>query len=145
MIGKGPAGFTPVTEYTDFRGVTIVEGDTVVYAVLSGRSAQLAEATVVGIAMSAQHWRKVDDGGEWYWDRIAYDDMYQDPNRRFVRFNERTEYYHDFKLQLKPTGRFGRWDSNYGAKVKNPATGKWELSPDGYKNRWVMAEQATKV
>lgn len=52
MIGKGPAGFTQVAEYIDFRGNHIYEGDTVVYAAMSARSTQLVEAKVEGIAQN---------------------------------------------------------------------------------------------
>lgn len=101
MKGKGPAGFTQQTEYTDFLGQAVHEGDTVIYAALSGRSCQLVEATVIGIANKSKQ--------------------------------VQIETQYDWKIQLQPTGRSGRWRQH-----------GWR-DTDAPKIVWVMAEQVIKA
>lgn len=123
MIGKGPQDFTQAHEYTDFRGNVIREGDTVVRAALSGRSCQLDECTVVGIA-SKDH---LERRWHWVWDSITYAELQDDPNRRVV--DDPPEIVQHYKVQIIPTGRRARWDQHW--KQNKPV--------------WVMAEQVAKV
>lgn len=137
--GKGPAGFIPTHEYIDFRGNVIVEGDTIVYAALSGRSCQLVEAVVHGIVVKSRQVEKRE--WHWVWDMVKYDRMHDDPNRHTVTDREWTDTVYDHKLQLLPTGRSGRWEQHSNTHWNSALC---TFVPTDVKPVWIMAENACK-
>lgn len=56
-----PNKYITIEKATDFRGNTYRVGDTVVYAGMSGRSAQLIEATVLEIQLVDNTWSQAGD------------------------------------------------------------------------------------
>lgn len=145
-----PKNFSQGTEYTDLRGNVIVPGNTIVYAALSGRSCQLCEATVLDIAVKDRvvHHRE----GHREWDGVSYEPPSRwDPNapsrklETYVVDREWDEIVQDYKVQLQPTGRYGRWNQHSKPQVYDSILGKYVETGEPIKSRWVMAEQACKV
>lgn len=138
-----PRDYSQGTEFTDLRGNTIKPGDTVVYAALSGRSCQLCEATVLDVAVKEREVAHQD--GYWKWDQSVYTSTWDDPNREYIVTNRWTETVYDYKLQLQPTGRYGRWEQHHEERVWDSILRKYEPTGRGIKPVWVMAEQAALV